>query len=904
MNSKTRIGTIILLLTIMFSFSVLAEVPTPGESITNLFQFIKDLFAGVPEIESAYLISQILFFILFLAIFMEGLRALPIFGYKGEVNKQGKVFSVAASLLSTLSLYVIDYATQVSTTERLNALLAPFGVWGGLAIAGIMCYITFKLIYDSEVFREQVMLAIAIAASVGITFAGFLLSLNNLIGWGYLIMLLALLVGAIVAFAKWKKDGGTFGIGGNGSTPGGGTSDENTRPPGREPPPSPRKANPDDPPMPPGKPKPGENPNAPTVPAPKVPKQPKIPDEEKIFVDLSPDFMGIRSQDGLGACTAFAATSIFEYIRKVGYKQPEKYLSPTYLYYQTRKKYGEENRDVGAASSLAIDTLTKDGVCFEDLWTFEGLPSNKFRTAPDAAATNDAVTKKLIDFRRLDRRDPDQWVHELRNKNPCYISVDFPNDMNLPYNKAFYENSNPGKDGGHGMVIVGYHSHYPYKGKGVKSFKIRNSHGINWGKNGYTWVPANTLVKMVRTGVWVLKGWQKDTPKKDLQKFKITGRVVFDPDRELDLKDMTGKQIYNAKLDGFVKGHKFFVGVLAQIKGNLVPLSKPIMIDTTKDTSGKFELKFEADPNQFEKIKHKIDGVNLKKQPAGVVVYKGSEGEREIYYHITNFKHSFAGRGGEGTTHSDNPRSDLVKGNKKLKFSGRPIQFSKNHNHEENVIIPIYDPPKKNTQKIIDEDKKKKLAKTLEKIKKYATKEKKWLATEFNYLEKLKEDVETQLKIKDLGQRNTGAIRNHSENVGRSEKNVEKFEQRLEKELKELVKEIVSIKGVNIYYNAAEKIQRDMKTFTANILKYNSRYEGSIRKLLENIEEVTKIYTDLFMSKKTHWREEKELNEKWPQLLEAVNKIIGWTNGLQVEIKNLEELEEHIKKNPKRYQEK
>ena len=205
-----------LILISLFSITVFAAVPTPGDYVSNtgvggifsdVLSFFKGLFTGNASIEDAYFISFILYFVIFVAIFMEGIRNLKLFGSKGEVNKQGKIFAVAASALSTFAIFIAETNTGVSTTERLNYLLAPFGVWGGLAIAAIVAYISFKLVHESEALKEEVMLAIAIAISVGATFAGFLLSLDNLIGWGFLIMLLAMIIAAIRAFTLNRAEG-------------------------------------------------------------------------------------------------------------------------------------------------------------------------------------------------------------------------------------------------------------------------------------------------------------------------------------------------------------------------------------------------------------------------------------------------------------------------------------------------------------------------------------------------------------------------------------------------------------------------------------------------------------------------------------------------------------------------
>ena len=291
------------------------------------------------------------------------------------------------------------------------------------------------------------------------------------------------------------------------------------RPPGPEPPSNPPSRNPRDPPTLPDVP-PGLNPRAPgpkPIP-PEQPKKPPIPDEREILIDLSKDFNPIRSQDGLGACTAFAATSIFEYILHVGYKMPKRYLSPLFLWYKTRETIDEIGENTGPSTcTVPMQNLVDGGVCFEELWSFVEHTDEKWLTHPDQNAVIDAFQKKLITFRSLNRYDYDQWIHELNEDNPINIAIYWQPDMHKPYKKKLYDNydvmdyTKRDTGYGHAMVIVGYHSHYPYQGKGIKAFKIRNTHDIDWGDNGYIWIPAEILVELLNERPLVITGWNKDS---------------------------------------------------------------------------------------------------------------------------------------------------------------------------------------------------------------------------------------------------------------------------------------------------------------------------------------------------------------------------------------------------------
>ncbi len=191
-----------LLLLVVSSSLALAAVPAPssvGDMLSKVLNFFKYLFTGKANLEDTYFIVFILYFVIFLAIFMEALKFISFFGERGTVSKQGKVFAVAAAALSTLALFLIDSASGTTGISRLESLVAPFGVWGAVVLAVVIAWITYQMFKDTAVFREEIMTSMAIAGAVGVTFAGFLLSMDQLVGWGFFILLLVFLVGAIRA---------------------------------------------------------------------------------------------------------------------------------------------------------------------------------------------------------------------------------------------------------------------------------------------------------------------------------------------------------------------------------------------------------------------------------------------------------------------------------------------------------------------------------------------------------------------------------------------------------------------------------------------------------------------------------------------------------------------------------
>jgi hypothetical protein len=197
---------ILIFVLVFLAIGVSAQLDPPGDFLDkinildNIRDFFKNVIAGNAQTDDVLFISFFLYFIVFLAIFIEGVRFLPIFGERGSTNSPGKWFAFSAAALSTVALFVLDIG-GVSQPDRVASLVAPFGIWGGLAIAALIAYITFRLIRDFETFRDQTALAMAIAGAVGVTFAGFLLNLNTLLGYSFMILILVFIGGGIRAFS-------------------------------------------------------------------------------------------------------------------------------------------------------------------------------------------------------------------------------------------------------------------------------------------------------------------------------------------------------------------------------------------------------------------------------------------------------------------------------------------------------------------------------------------------------------------------------------------------------------------------------------------------------------------------------------------------------------------------------
>ncbi len=888
---------LLVLFTALLSFSVSAEILTIGGASSGFVDWLKTLFTGGLSIEDLFLPSLLLYFMLFMAIYYEGLFRLPIFGRRREVSKAGSAFAFAAASLTTFAIFMID--DHVSMKDRLEHLLAPFGIWGAFALAAIIAFIAYRAVRDSEVFDEGILGPMAITAAIACMFVGFLLGLGNLLGWGFLIALLVLLIGLIGSLTGGSSSSSPAPLRpgyDDGTTPrppggGGGGGPGGPRPPGPVVPPTVTPPNPTDPPTPPV-PTPGEV-DDPTPPTPDIPDGPVIPDDKEIHYDLSPFFTGIRSQGTLGSCTAMAGSAMLEYVLHRGFGHPKDWMSPLYLYYKNRQVDGSIDHDVGSYTRTTMNNLVNVGVCWEKMWSYEdNTTSNRWREVPPPNADEDAILKRVLEYHWVNQTDPDQWVHMLGSGHPLNIAVNVPKDWHSGFSESYYHNEDPTLGGGHAMVIVGYHSHYPVEGRGVKAFKIRNSWGASWGENGYIWVSAKTLQKILRRAPAVIGGWNPSNLKKI--RATIHGRVIYDVSTYGRIPaQRSGEELYRDSTLPCPKDHKFKIQVLAQIQGNLRVLFEDREVS---DHSARFTCSFEYDPNLIEHLTQlpkrfplAVAGIDFSKLPKGVIVYKSptdedivalhkEKGKKEAeeiirkqeFLHIVNFEISKGGRGGHGSTNPNNPCSSFVI--EGIANSGVPISFSEEHTKEEFVIIPVHNYTKSEPFKSKES---KEVKNHLKKIKKAAAKERDWVASEYSYLKQFEGDIEQEKQKYD--EHIINVAKGHFRMLSRSESKVNRFQHRVEKNVLKLLNDLVA--DAPNYTKYIQGILFELGKFNQVLYVEDSRYAGEIGKLLNDLEgENRKVRRGALLD----------------ELKKHIEKAIEFANALQVELRKLENLEEYV----------
>lgn len=192
----------------------------------------------------------------------------------------------------------------------------------------------------------------------------------------------------------------------------------------------------------------------------------------------------VYDQGNLGSCTANSTGGMAEFlVMKLGLWNfmPARLA----LYYWTRLGEGDPTQDNGASVQDAAATLNTWGVPNESLWWYN---TAKFAVKPNHNVVNDASKHKCAAPMAIS-----QDANSLKN---C-LAMGYPFVFGFTVYSSF---ENIGSDGimpmpkstesilgGHAVMAVGYDDSTQY-------FKVRNSWGASWGKNGYFFMPYTYIL--------------------------------------------------------------------------------------------------------------------------------------------------------------------------------------------------------------------------------------------------------------------------------------------------------------------------------------------------------------------------------------------------------------------------
>lgn len=223
--------------------------------------------------------------------------------------------------------------------------------------------------------------------------------------------------------------------------------------------------------------------------------------------DLRSGYTPIKDQGELGACTAFSAVSVMEYLFSKNID-----LSELYFYYQERAEDGDIVEDSGSTIRRSATVATTIGTCSESL---DPYIVADFATPPGSKADEDAVNHKVkTKYKVTTINDILYSVGVL--KRPILIGIDVYESFENIGSDGYVPMPKDGEKllGGHALNICGYF----YKNKGILDdivtnieekikelltkekynglyFIIRNSWSQSFGDKGYLYMPAEFLQK-------------------------------------------------------------------------------------------------------------------------------------------------------------------------------------------------------------------------------------------------------------------------------------------------------------------------------------------------------------------------------------------------------------------------
>jgi C1A family cysteine protease len=199
------------------------------------------------------------------------------------------------------------------------------------------------------------------------------------------------------------------------------------------------------------------------------------------YVDLRQWASPIEDQLHLGSCVGQAVVGAYELLLNKTDRKKYTDLSRLFVYYNARLLDDSVSEDVGAYVRDGIKAVNKYGICSELSWPYL---IERFARTPSIQSYEDAKHRLIKQYYKI--QDIKDMVDALNANSPVVTS--------LNVYDSFYDLESPGVYilpmpeprenliGGHAVSFVGYN--LP-----KKLFLARNSFGVDWGDEGYFWVP-------------------------------------------------------------------------------------------------------------------------------------------------------------------------------------------------------------------------------------------------------------------------------------------------------------------------------------------------------------------------------------------------------------------------------
>ena len=207
----------------------------------------------------------------------------------------------------------------------------------------------------------------------------------------------------------------------------------------------------------------------------------------------------VYDQGELGSCTANALCAAMQF------NNSNIQGSRLFLYFNERMIENTIDEDDGAYLSDGIQALIKYGVCQEEEWLYD---ITQFKVKPTDACYAHALAHRAIKVENI-AQDLTRMKKALWSGYPIILAIEIYDSFRSEEVKKSGIVSMPNFDkeqkvGGHAILVVGYDDEFSIDN--IKGCWIcRNSHGTNWGDNGYFRIPYKYLLdKSLTTDLWII----------------------------------------------------------------------------------------------------------------------------------------------------------------------------------------------------------------------------------------------------------------------------------------------------------------------------------------------------------------------------------------------------------------
>lgn len=188
----------------------------------------------------------------------------------------------------------------------------------------------------------------------------------------------------------------------------------------------------------------------------------------------------------MGSCTANAIAAAIQFERR-DQKVIDFIPSRLFIYYNERVIEGTVRQDAGAMLRDGVKCVSKLGACSEDKWVYD---IDKFTRKPRLDCYRDGIQHRITSYRRVPRTLESIKSAIFERNLMVFGFAVYDGFMSAETAKtgiAKLPTKNESMLGGHAVAAIGWDDT-------INSVICRNSWGVEWGKNGFFYLPYEFFI--------------------------------------------------------------------------------------------------------------------------------------------------------------------------------------------------------------------------------------------------------------------------------------------------------------------------------------------------------------------------------------------------------------------------